>query len=95
MSLIPILLVKKLSVSFGKKKRQVEVIHDISFEIYENEILGVVGESGSGKSVTSMAILGLLPKKSSQLKGEILFEGKNMSRMSELHILLVESIFMF
>ena len=67
-----------MSISFGSSKKQVEVIHDISFDINENEILGVVGESGSGKSVTSMAILGLLPKKSSQLKGEILFEGKNL-----------------
>lgn len=73
-----ILQIKKVSISFGSSKKQVEVIHDISFDINENEILGVVGESGSGKSVTSMAILGLLPKKSSQLKGEILFEGKNL-----------------
>ena len=78
MSVNSILLVKNLSISFGNNKTQVEVIHDISFEINENEILGVVGESGSGKSVTSMAILGLLPKKSSQLKGEILFEGRNL-----------------
>ena len=78
MSVKPILLVKNLSISFGNNKTQVEVIHDISFEIKENEILGVVGESGSGKSVTSMSILGLLPKKSSQLKGEILFKGRNL-----------------
>ncbi len=78
MSVNSILLVKNLSISFGNNKTKVEVIHDISFEINENEILGVVGESGSGKSVTSMAILGLLPKKSSQLKGEILFEGRNL-----------------
>ena len=78
MSVKPILLVKNLSISFGNNKTQVEVIHDISFEINENEILGVVGESGSGKSVTSMAVLGLLPKKTSQVKGEILFEGRNL-----------------
>ena len=62
MSVNSILLVKNLSISFGNNKTKVEVIHDISFNINENEILGVVGESGSGKSVTSMAILGLLPK---------------------------------
>jgi peptide/nickel transport system ATP-binding protein len=78
MSANSILLVKNLSISFGNNKTQVEVIHDISFEINENEILGVVGESGSGKSVTSMAILGLLPKKSSRLEGQILFKGRNL-----------------
>ncbi|MFT7626420.1 MAG: peptide/nickel transport system ATP-binding protein [Ulvibacter sp.] len=83
MSVNSILLVKNLSISFGNSKTKVEVIHDISFEINENEILGVVGESGSGKSVTSMAILGLLPKKSSQLKGEILFEGRNLIQEKE------------
>ncbi|MFT5237355.1 MAG: peptide/nickel transport system ATP-binding protein [Flavobacteriaceae bacterium] len=83
MSVNSILLVKNLSISFGNSKTKVEVIHDISFEINENEILGVVGESGSGKSVTSMAILGLLPKKTSQLKGEILFEGRNLIQEKE------------
>jgi peptide/nickel transport system ATP-binding protein len=78
MSANKILQVKNLSISFGNNKEQIEVIHDISFEINENEILGVVGESGSGKSVTSMAILGLLPKKSSHLQGEILFEERNL-----------------
>ena len=78
MSIKPILQVISLSISFGNKKTQVEVIHNISFEIKENEILGVVGESGSGKSVTAMGILGLLPKKSSLIKGEILFEEKNL-----------------
>ena len=47
MSVNEILQVKNLSISFGNNKTQVEVIHDISFEINENEILGVVGESGS------------------------------------------------
>ena len=86
MSVKSVLLVKNLSISFGNNKTQVEVIHDISFEINENEILGVVGESGSGKSVTSMAILGLLPKKSSKIKGEILFEGRNLIKEKEKHL---------
>ena len=82
----PLLQVKNLSVSFGNKKTQVEVIHNITFEIKENEILGVVGESGSGKSVTAMAILGLLPKKSSILRGEILFEEKNLLTENEKNL---------
>lgn len=70
--------VKNLTISFGKKENSKEVVHSISFSIAENEIVGVVGESGSGKSVTAMSIMGLLPKKISQIKGEILFEEKDL-----------------
>ena len=70
--------VKNLSIAFGSKKRSDEVVHGISFSISENEILGIVGESGSGKSVSAMSIMGLLPEKTSQLKGEILFEGRDL-----------------
>lgn len=73
-----ILEINDLSIAFGNKKNSKEVVHDISFSISENEILGIVGESGSGKSVTSLAIMGLLPKKTSQVTGEIFFEGKNL-----------------
>jgi len=83
MSINSKLQIKNLSVSFGNKKRKVDVIHDISFEIGENEILGVVGESGSGKSVTSLAIMGLLPKKGTWVSGEIIFEGKNLLEEKE------------
>ncbi|MDB9980089.1 ABC transporter ATP-binding protein [Ulvibacter sp.] len=73
-----LLQVLNLSISFGSTKTRVEVIHGISFEIKENEILGVVGESGSGKSVTSMALMGLLPKKTSHVTGKINFQGRNI-----------------
>ncbi|PHS67010.1 MAG: ABC transporter ATP-binding protein [Flavobacterium sp.] len=73
-----LLSIKNLSISFGNKKQFVEVVHDISFDISENEIVGVVGESGSGKSVTSLVIMGLLAEKTSKLNGEILFNGKDL-----------------
>ncbi|RMA65924.1 ABC transporter ATP-binding protein [Ulvibacter antarcticus] len=73
-----ILEVSGLNISFGNKKKSIDVIHDISFEIFSNEIVGVVGESGSGKSVTSMAIMGLLPKKTAKIKGEIIYEDKDL-----------------
>ncbi len=73
-----LLQVLNLSISFGSTKTRVEVIHGISFEIKENEILGVVGESGSGKSVTSMALMGLLTKKTSHVTGKINFQGRNI-----------------
>lgn len=68
-----LLSINNLSISFGNLKNSIEVIHNISFTVAENEILGIVGESGSGKSVTSLAIMGLLPKKNTHIKGEVLF----------------------
>lgn len=71
----PILTVDNVSVQYVDKKlfgKDVvkEVLHDLSFSMYEGEILGLVGESGSGKSTLSKAITGLL----SVTKGEIRFE---------------------
>jgi len=73
-----LLKIQDLVVSFGKKTARNEVIHSVSFDVAENEILGIVGESGSGKSVSSMAIMGLLQKKTSTVSGEVLFEGRNL-----------------
>lgn len=74
-----ILSVQNLSISFGDN----EVIHDISYHLNENEILGIVGESGSGKSVSSLAILGLLPKKISKItSGSVLYENHDLTTLS-------------
>ena len=71
----PILKVENLSISFGKNK----VVHNISYQLRKNEILGIVGESGSGKSVSSLAILGLLPKKISKVNsGRITYNETNL-----------------
>ncbi len=83
MKITPLLSVQELLVSFGNKKSNTEVLHAISFDVFENEIVGIVGESGSGKSVTSLAIMGLLPKKQTELSGTILFEEKNLLNTSE------------
>ncbi len=72
-----ILEVNNLSITFGDGKNHVNAVNGISFDILPNEIVGIVGESGSGKSVTSLAIMGLLPKKT-VINGEILFEEKNL-----------------
>jgi peptide/nickel transport system ATP-binding protein len=69
-----ILDVLGLNISFGKNKKTTTVVKDISFSLYENEILAIVGESGSGKSVTSKAIMGLLPENNTRIKGCIEFE---------------------
>ena len=74
-----ILSIKNLSISFGEN----EVIHNISYHLNQNEILGIVGESGSGKSVSSLAILGLLPNKISKItSGEILYNNLDLTSLS-------------
>lgn len=74
-----IMSVKDLSISFLSDGLEKEIIHHISFQLYKNEILGIVGESGSGKSVSTLAILGLLPKRISNItNGRIEFDGKNL-----------------
>ena len=79
----PLLSIKDLVLSFGNKKNSIEVLHSISFDVFENEIVGIVGESGSGKSVTSLTIMGLLQKNQVSLTGRILFEGKDLLKTDE------------
>ncbi|WP_308991837.1 ABC transporter ATP-binding protein [Mariniflexile litorale] len=75
----PILTINDLSIAFGTN----EVIHHISYQLNQNEILGIVGESGSGKSVSSLAILGLLPKKISKItSGSIFYNNEDLTTLS-------------
>jgi len=79
-----LLSVKNLSISFKREKEFVPVVHHLSYELCENEILGIVGESGSGKSVSSLAIMGLLPKGISQIsEGSIALQGNDLTSISE------------
>ncbi|WP_288940710.1 ABC transporter ATP-binding protein [uncultured Roseovarius sp.] len=74
----PVVDVRKLNIAFGKSS----VVHDVDFRINPGETLAVVGESGSGKSVTSMAIMGLLPK-GAQVNGSIRLGGQEVIGASE------------
>jgi len=80
----PVLEVKGLKTSFFTDDGEVPAVDEIDFQIHEGEILGIVGESGCGKSVTSLSIMGLLPKGIGKVVGgEILFRGENIVEASE------------
>jgi len=74
-----VLKVTDLSIAFNDKR----TVHKVSFSLAENSILGIVGESGSGKSVTSMAILGLLPNKVASITGSILYKQQEIANLNE------------
>ncbi|MFF0250456.1 ABC transporter ATP-binding protein [Streptosporangium sandarakinum] len=76
-----ILRVQDLTVEFPTEDGVVHAVRGVSYSLREREVLGIVGESGSGKSVSSMAVMGLLPK-SARIKGQILFRGDDMLKMS-------------
>jgi peptide/nickel transport system ATP-binding protein len=78
----PLLSVRDLSVGFKTDDGLLQAVKGVSYDVYPNEVLGIVGESGSGKSVSSLAIMGLLPK-SAHITGEIIFRGQDLLRMKE------------
>lgn len=80
---LPLVRYNQVSVSFLKDNQWNTVIHQSSFTIQHNQIVGIVGESGSGKSVTSMALMGLLPKTKTKITGEILYGDQLLNQISE------------
>lgn len=74
----PMLSVEGLGVRFATDVGWVRVVDDVSFTVAPKETVGLVGESGSGKSVTSLAIMGLLPKRQSRVDGRIDFGGTDL-----------------
>ncbi len=85
----PLVRVRNLTVSFQIDKGTIfEAVKGISFDIPRNCTVALVGESGSGKSVTSLAILGLLPPENSIVDpaSEILYDGKNLARLDQANL---------
>ena len=79
-----VLEVKDMHVSFHTFSGEVQAIRGVDFDLYKGETLAIVGESGSGKSVTTKAIMRLLPESNSEIKhGEILFEGKDLAKLTD------------
>ncbi|WP_338071539.1 ABC transporter ATP-binding protein [Actinomadura bangladeshensis] len=69
--------VRDLRVAYGKRRRRVDIVHGVSFDIAPGETLGLVGESGSGKTTIGRALLGLAPV----VAGSITFRGRDITRL--------------
>lgn len=79
-----ILEVKNLQTTFFTDSGDIPAVDHVDFYVRKGEVLGIVGESGCGKSVTSLSIMGLVPKPPGDIVGgEILFKGQNLIDMSE------------
>ncbi|TWP49230.1 ABC transporter ATP-binding protein [Lentzea tibetensis] len=76
-STTPLLSVEGLSVTFPTDDGDVRAVRNVSFDLNSGDVLGIVGESGSGKSVSSMAIMGLLPG-SARIEGSIRYRGQEL-----------------
>ncbi|SDN94832.1 peptide/nickel transport system ATP-binding protein [Paenibacillus sp. yr247] len=80
-NLLEILQLKNHFISEG---RVIPAVNGVSLSLEKGETLGIVGESGCGKSVTSLSIMGLLPKSGSRkTEGEILYKGRNLLKVKE------------
>lgn len=78
-----ILEIKNLAISFRTNNGNVQAVRDISFDVCKGETIAVVGESGSGKSVTARAIMGILAPNAIIEGGSILYNGKDLLKISE------------
>lgn len=74
-----LLTIRDLNIEFDTTQGVVKAVRDVNFHVDKGEILGIVGESGSGKTVSVMSCLGLLTDNEKIVRGEILFEGENLS----------------
>jgi oligopeptide transport system ATP-binding protein len=78
-----LLEVKNLEVSFFTYAGEVKAVRGISYELKPGEVMGIVGESGSGKSVSSYALMGIIPEPGKIISGNIIFDGKDITNLSE------------
>jgi len=79
----PLLVVDGLEVRFWTGRGIVHAVNGVSFDIAPGETLGIVGESGCGKSVTSLALLGILPRAGRVTAGSARFDGAELTGMSD------------
>jgi peptide/nickel transport system ATP-binding protein len=81
-----LLQVEDLRVEFSTEDGVVKAVDGISYDVRRGQTLGIVGESGSGKTVAAMTILGLTRAQGAKITGRILFEGRDLSNLSEVQL---------
>ena len=79
----PLLTVEDLQVTFTTDRGTIYAVNGVSFQVAAGETLGIVGESGCGKSVTSLALLGILPRAGGVTGGRALFGGRDLLALSD------------
>ena len=79
----PVLDVDRLSVHFEERDGKVNALHDVTLRLGRGEIAGLVGESGCGKSLTSLAVMKLLPQNAKIREGDIRIDGVSVTGLSE------------
>jgi oligopeptide/dipeptide ABC transporter ATP-binding protein len=77
-----LLVVDDLTVTFPTDDGEVKAVRGVTYKVMPGEAMGIVGESGSGKSVSSMAVMGLLPK-SARINGSVRFRGRELIGLGE------------
>jgi len=79
--------VKNLRVEFNIRGKTVKAVNDLSWQLKKGHTLGIVGESGCGKSVSSLAILRLIPDPPGKItSGSIHYHGKDIMKMSDKNV---------
>ncbi len=79
----PLLEVSNLTLDYNLGSRKMRALDQISFRLDKGQVLGVAGESGCGKSTLGLAILRLLPRVAEIRRGEVLFNGTDLLKLSE------------
>jgi oligopeptide/dipeptide ABC transporter ATP-binding protein len=74
----PLLQVENLKTYFFLRRGTVRAVDGVSFQVCEGESVAIVGESGSGKTVTSLSIMGLVPRPGQVVAGTVMFRGQNL-----------------
>jgi ABC-type glutathione transport system ATPase component len=83
----PILSVRYLTIDFASHRGNTRAVSDVSFDLHRGETLAIVGESGSGKSVTSLALMGLIPLPPGQITaGETRFHSEALGEVDLLKL---------
>jgi oligopeptide/dipeptide ABC transporter ATP-binding protein len=79
----PLLRIRDLTVAFRSDRGEVRAVDGVSLSLSKGTTLGLVGESGCGKTMTALACLGLVPEPGRIAAGEVLFEGRDLTRLGE------------